>query len=299
MAKKKAAPQVPDGMLREGEELIHEGNYTKYQTDVKVDGERKARGLIRRNYSKYPRGCYAAALAVDVPLTPRVEWPDRIRQKITDKSQLSDVRLAAGPGGAPVPSRDQNGKGYCWFHSGTSAMLLVRATQNEAYADLSAYAGACVIKNFRDEGGWGAQGLDFQMSRGIPTSEFWPQRSMDKKNDTPATWENAKLHRITEGFIDLAAAQYDRNLTFDQVASLLLSDVPVIVDYNWWSHSVCAMDLLDLDPSKPLTSVDRWGIRIWNSWGDSWSDRGMGALAGKKAVPDGAVAPRVTTPSPA
>ena len=179
---------------------------------------------------------------------------------------------------------------------------------------------ACIIKQYQDEGGWGAQSMDFICENGIPSSQFWPQQSMSRSNDNPAMRANAKLHRVTEGFWDLSAAQYDRNLTWNQVATCLLCRIPVVVDYNWWSHSVCAADLIDgasewgqtRDESSgklvDLRTFNRvwgmddpvtagFGVLIWNSWGDSWSDRGMGPISGSKAVPDGSVAPRVSTPS--
>lgn len=205
----------------------------------------------------------------------------------------------------------------CWRHSGTSAHLLIRARDDQPYLDLSPYAGACRIKNYRDEGGWGAQGVDDIMDNGDPTAEFWPQRAVSRQYDNANTWANAKLHRFTEGFIDMGSPQYDRTLTFNQVITCLLSRIPVVVDFNWWSHSVCAADAVNGTSQMGITRAESgklmqlqefdayWGInnpvtggiaiRIWNSWGDSWSTNGMGVLTGSKAVPDGATAPRVAT----
>jgi hypothetical protein len=303
--------------LRDGELLIHDLTPHHETHDVNVDGEVKGRGGVPRPWATHPPGCYptAKATAIDMSLIDQAEWAERLKDKIAAKSLNSDVRLR-GNGGQPIPSRDQNGRGYCWFHSGTSAMLVVRALANMPYADLSAYSGACKIKNFRDEGGWGAQGVDFQTENGIPTAEFWPQRATDRKYDNAETWADAKLHRWTEGWIDMAAAQYDRNLNFNQVATCLLSNVPVVVDFNWWSHSVNALDLVQTTGVKlrhPVSGkkadlkmmnaawevTGGFGLRIWNSWGDSWSDRGMGVLTGNKAIPDGSVAPRVVTASAA
>lgn len=306
--------------LRPNEILIGPHNAHLFTSDQQVDGEHKARGLIPRNYKTHPVGHYPWATAVDFPLIPRSEWEARAAEKTSRRAWLSDIRLK-GNNGQPVPSRDQNGRGYCWRHSPTSCNLLLRAFAGLPYADLSAYAGACMIKAFRDEGGWGAQGVDDVIRRGDPTSEFWPQRSVDRANDNPRTWENAALHRIIDQWADLNQAEYDRGLTFDQVGTLLLSDVPVVGDFNWWSHSVCLMDLVNgsgqfgvfrADSGKLATAAEfeeawavndpvtaGWGVRLWNSWGDSWSDRGMGTLTGSKAVPDGAVAPRTTTLSAA
>jgi hypothetical protein len=149
---------------------------------------------------------------------------------------------------------------------------------------------ACIIKNYADEGGWGALGVDFLASRGVPSDQYWPQQSISRSNDKPETWANAALHKVTEQWADLSSQPYDRDLTFDQVMTLLLSRIPVVVDYNWWSHSVCAIDPVEV-------SSGSFGVRIWNSWSDQWSDHGMGVLEGNKAVPDGAVAPRVTVAS--
>ena len=180
----------------------------------------------------------------------------------------------------------------CWAHSCTAAAILLRAVAGMPYVRLSAYAVACIIKNYRDQGGWGAQGLDFIRERGVPSVEHWPEKSVDRSNDNPATWENAALHKVSEGFIDLDEPQYDRRLTFQQVGTCLLSNIPVVGDFNWWGHSVCVMDLVDVDTSKPATDMRRYGVRIWNSWRDSWGTNGTGVLTGSKAIPDGATAPR-------
>jgi hypothetical protein len=313
-------------MLYPNELVIHDGNAHQHKPHapyVGPDGQPRAFGLVPRDYHANPLGCYGSIRpyhAVDFPLIPRSEWSQRARDQIAGGYRCSDLRMR-GNNGQKIPSRDQNGRGYCWFHSGTSALLVARARANLAYADLSAYAGACVIKNFRDEGGWGAQGVDFLASRGVPTAKFWPQRSVDRACDNPATWENAKLYRVLEGWIDLAAAQYDRNLSFDQELSLYLVTQPCVKDENWWSHSICGVDAVDGSAQRDVTRGESgkllqlkdfdqfwgmddevtggWGVRIWNSWGDTWSSDGMGVLTGKQAVSDGCVGVLTTTASAA
>lgn len=51
--------------------------------------------------------------AIDMPIYPRHEWPDRIKDRERSKSGLSHIRLTGMPNGGPIPSLDQNGKGYC------------------------------------------------------------------------------------------------------------------------------------------------------------------------------------------
>jgi hypothetical protein len=299
-------------MLRPGEMVIDDSTLHQVINPL-VAGERKAHGLVPRNYQTHPVGYFCPPMtAVDMPLIPQAEWSDRIKELVATQSQLSDIRLS-GNAGQSIPSLDQNGRGYCWAHSSTSATTVVRAVNNQPYVALSAYAIACIVKNYADEGGWGAESADFITKRGVPSAEFWPMQSTNRSNDNPKTWENAALHKIQEGWMDLAQAEYDRNLTFAQVATCLLSRCPVVVDYNWWSHSICALDLIEASSAGivPRTASGKkgafgpdwdvtggFGVRIWNSWGDSWSDRGMGILAPSKAVPDGSVGLRVITAAP-
>ena len=231
-------------------------------------------GLIERDYSVCPVGYNSKPF--DLPLIPESEWADRLSMQIAAKAQLSDIRKRGGPGGKQIPATDQNQKGYCWAHSTTACMLLLRALQGEPFADLSAYAVACIIKGYRDQGGWCSQSLEFIASRGIPTSQYWAQRSMSKVNDNAATWENAAKHKCTE-WMDLEP----RNKA--QLVTCLLLNIPVAIDLNWWGHSVCAMDVVSLNPFR---------IRILNSWGN-WGDQGEGILEGNKAIHDGAICPRV------
>ncbi len=274
--------------------VIDDNNYLEHCEPVEINGERTTFGLVPRNYSNYPVGCYGATpwKPDQIKLIPRNEWSSRIKDKQQAQSQLSDLRLS-GNNGQMVPSLDQNGKGYCWAHSLTHAVMLNRMVSNDPYEPLSAYAIACMIKNYRDEGGWGALAMDFAIKNGIPSQKFWPQKSMARSNDNPNTWANAALYKITNGWTDLSVAAYDRDLSFDQEMSCLLQNIPVVTDLMWWGHSVCSLDAYEFDSSLSLTDINRWGKRIWNSWSDLWSDRGMGLLRGKKAVSDGAVASRI------
>jgi hypothetical protein len=269
--------------LYPGEVVINDNNYHEYFEPV-VDGKHMKRGLNPRNFNAFPVGCYKFAKPFDLPLIQESEWQGRLDAQIAARAQLSDIRDRMGPGGAPIPSRDQNGKGYCWAHSSTSAALICNAIAGNAYADFSAYAVACIIKGYRDQGGWGAESLEWIAANGLPTSKTWPQQSMSRSNDNPAMRAEAAKHKYTE-WMDLA----DGGATVkQQLVTALLCGLPVVVDYNWWSHSVCALDLVSISPFK---------IRIWNSWGDSWSANGTGILEGNKAIPNGALAARVISPA--
>lgn len=266
--------------------LINDDNYHEYAREEYVDGnEIKSRGLMQRDLAVNPKGSMRAAVPFpEHLLIPRKDWKSALEKRIAQKAQLSDIRNR-GAGGKPIPSRDQNGKGYCWAHSTVSCMLLLRALQNQPYADLSAYSIAATIKKYRDEGGFGAQSLEFAAERGCATSKTWPQKSMDRslaKSDK--VWEDAANYKV-DSWIDI------EHKNVDQMVSLLLWGVPLISDFNWWSHSVATMELAAIISLEPL----KIRTKIWNSWGDGWSDNGTGFLEGGKAIPDDMTAPYIPT----
>ncbi len=250
----------------------------------------QAKGLIPRNYDEFPQGCYASVPAWDLSSLPLVPWdeiPDRIAWMEETKTRLVDI-------GDYVDPLDQNGQGFCWFYSGTSAIMQLRARNNQPNVRLSAHSGACIIKNFHDQGGWGAAGLDFQKERGVQPVSLWKEKSMSREYDTAANWEVAKEYRVTEGFVDLSVAAYDRDLTVQQIISCYLNRIPVISDYNWWGHSVCGLWAYDYKPSLAKNNPNRYAaVEILNSWA-MWSRRGRGILKDSKAFPNSAAAPRAT-----
>jgi len=257
---------------------IHDDNYIEHMHYVGPDRALRRKGLVPRDLTKFPPGCMAA-VGTTFPwdLIPESEWAGRIAEQAAKQTSVQHIR-DIGNNGQPIPSYDQNGKGYCWAHSSTSAVTMLRAVNGEPYVPMSAYAVACVIKSYRDEGGFGGESLQFIADKGIPSSQFWPMQSMSSKNDNPNTWANAATHKCIQW------VECDQNATTrrQQVATALLLGFPVIVDYNWWSHSVCAIRLMDAQT-----------VRILNSWGDSWSQNGVGDLQGSKAWPDDAWVPLV------
>ena len=274
--------------------LIDDQNAGKY-IDKEEQGFR--RGLVPRDYSRHPLGCYANEKPFDtsIDIIDRSEWPERIAEQKANKSSLYHV-YETGNNGQPIPSLDQNGQGFCWAYSTAGCVQALRALAGMPYVQLSPHAVACKIYNFTDRGAWGALSMDFISRSGIPSDEFWPQKSMNRRYDNDATWDNAKNHRIVEGFVDLDVQHVsDAKLTFDQVASCYFQMIPVVTDVFWWGHSVFGLAIDDRKPhlgQQGLDDPNRWGNVIKNSWRDTWGDRGYAMLSGSKAVPDGACAPR-------
>lgn len=216
---------------------------------------------------------------------PESDWDGLYEEQEAQQSSLEHVRMR-GNHGQMVPALDQNGQGFCWNYSVTGGATILRASANLPYVRLSGHANACLIKGFRDEGGWGALGLDYAMKNGIPTVDFWKEKSMSQSNNTPEMRANALENKISEDWSDQAQSPYDRQLTRGQLATLLFANIPVVVDFNWWSHSVLALRWVRI-------SKGNWGLLILNSWTDSWENKGMSILEGSHAKPDGAVGMRV------
>ena len=272
--------------------IIGDHNYMDFiGKDTIVDGERKGKGLIPRDYQENPVGSYKATKPFDpseIALIPREQWSERIADMVAKKSRTNDIREAAN-----IEVLDQNGQGYCWAYSTTMAVMMARMLANQPYVRLSAHSVAWTIKNGRDQGGWGCESADFIQERGIMPVSIWPEKSMNGRTyNTPENWKAAEPFKIAEAWMDLTPRQYDRNLTFDEFMTLLLSNIPCVGDYNWWGHSVCVLDPHEIDKSKSLSDPNRWGVGLPNSWGTGWATNGYGIIKGNKAIPDGGLAVR-------
>lgn len=264
--------------------VINDSTGNDHLFHFKVDGELKSRG---HDPEQVVRGMFAPPSAIQ--LIPESEWIPRIRDRKKYKTGLRDIRDRSGPSGGPMPSKDQNGQGFCWAYSTTRSCELVRALMGQPYVPLSAHSVACKVKNFRDEGGWCGLSAQFIRENGVIPESLWPAKSMSRSYDTAANWAEAKKYRIVEDFVDLSSPVYDQNLTFAQVISCLLQNIPTVLDFNWWGHSVCGIDVDEVDGEVcPL---------INNSWTDSWGDNGVGAIQGNRKYPDGSVATRVLHPA--
>lgn len=222
-----------------------------------------------------------------IPMIPESEWIPRIRDRKKYKMGLRDLFKAGKIG----PVKDQNGQGYCWSYSVTRTVEYVRAIQGYDYTPLSAHSVACVVKNFRDEGAWCGLSAEYIRGKGIVPESLWPAKSMNKKYNTTANWEEASKYAIQEDWVDLSQSVWDQNLgddpkaAFKAMVSCVLQNIPCAADYNFWGHSVCIVDVDEVD-GEVCPDGD-------NSWTPGWGDNGTFRLQGSKRFPNGSIATRV------
>lgn len=236
-------------------------------------------GLIPRNRDTHPSGCYAFAQPFpNELLIPESEWASRLAAQQAAKSSLLDLRDANYD---VLRSYDQNGFGLCWAFSSTKAATYLRVLMNEPPLRLSAYYVAGRVKGWRDQGGWGAESLEFIVKNGVPAESYCT--TYRSSNDTAEARANAALHKVTEWW----DGADDRATMKKQLVTCLLLNIPCVVDLNWLSHSMACIAIESLNP---------FSVVFDNSWGDS-GDRGLYRASGEKAVPDGLVMPRVAIAS--
>lgn len=271
---------MPGFVSQSGQNEIHidDTNYFQFARDMVINNELKTRGLLERDWDKEPFGSlpFAAQFPREL-LIPRNEWDDRIEQQEKDKSRISDLLDQAG-----LSVLDQNGTNYCWINAPVHCVEILQVIQNEPLVRLSPASCGGPIKNYKNVGGWGTEGLRYIVEHGIVPQNEWPPNAIKSSYDTPATRELRKKFQVYEWF-DL------RPRNEDELISCLLHNIPVAVGYNWWSHEVTAIDAVALGNGK-------YGIRINNSWGRNWGEKGRGILSGTRHLPDDACCPNTVTP---
>lgn len=296
--------------------VINDDNWQLHVDPGLVSGDRKARGLVPRDYAKQPQGFYGGVPSLTtLKLIPRDEWIPRIQEQEAQKSSLQHIRRKAGPNGSHISALDQNGDGYCWSYSAHGCVMLWRAVMGLPYKRLSGHCVAAIIKEGADQGGWGALSADFIAKNGTADVDHWKEKSRDISQDTAAMRKHMLSYKVEGSWRDLTASVYDANFSEEQACTLLLDNIPIQGDFNWWSHSVCLMRLvLNMRPTeaksakfKKLLKTDLGSLDFrvaaeyqvyadiigklgLNSWTDSYGDLGEFVLTGSKAKLDGGVA---------
>lgn len=254
--------------------IIDDNNHQSFAParDVVINGELCCRGLELPEYK--PRSAPFLTQWTK-PTYPRSEWKERIEERARKRYILSEIVRKR-----KVPTSNQDSTNYCWTYGVVTAINCMRAWRNMPYVEFSRESVAAPLKNYRNNGGWGEQALQRIAEVGIMTQDLWPRYYYrNSQYNTTTNLEVAGNYKVEEFYV-----LPDRS--FSHLISALLDDYAVAVGYNWWSHEVCAIDPIVLGSNS-------FGVRIWNSWGDSYGDGGMAVLTENRATPDDAVIPVV------
>ena len=211
---------------------------------------------------------------------PSSDWPEMIEQLDILKAQPVHHKRLSG-----FKSLNQASTNYCWINAPIQTMHYVRAMQGLPHIPLSPASVGAPIKNYRNRGGWGSEGMAYLREFGAVPQSMWPANAIDRRYNTPENNAVRKKFKVEE-FYELP----DRS--FHALVSCLLQGWPVAIGLNWWRHEVtaCGVHIRGGDPESDTV------IEIDNSWGN-WGDEGHGILVRSKATPDDAVVSRVVTPS--
>jgi len=234
-------------------------------------------GRLPRDWNKHPYGQTPYAAPFNLPLIPRGEWKQRIEEKEAKQTTIRHFCERA-----KLTVLDQNGTNYCWINAPTFAMMVTRLMMGLPTVRLSPASVGAKIKNFRNNGGWGTEGLEYIAEHGLVPQDQWPPNAINRQYDNAASDAERPKYRCLEWW-DLKPGN------FDQVATCVLLNIPVAIGLNWWSHEVTAVGI--------KSDGNRYLLEIANSWGTGYEENGYGLLSESKGTPDDAVAPRVATPS--
>lgn len=216
-----------------------------------------ATGQIPRDWDAQPYGSILGLPAMALPEFSDQEIQDRLVDQERHKSSLHHMREDY-----KIRSLNQSDQPLCWAFSPTKAIMYLRARANEPMEELSGWMLGMVSSGFVSRGGWCDASLKTASEVGICTLAEWPQGSMSRSNWTEANKAAALKRKVTE-WSDVPADNQRA------IASLLLMNIPVMVEHNRWRHSVCAYQLVSWAPFK---------YRIDNSWSPSWGDNGTAIL---------------------
>ncbi len=256
------------------------GDHNYQAINESPDGHKREFGYTPRDWQSKPFGSVAKPFHDAFQIIPRNEWADRIEANEKEKATLADLVDYV-----KIPVKDQNGLGHCWAYGVTTAFEIARAKANLPYIDFSPDSVAAPINNYRNQGGWGINAIEYMQEHGVLPASVWPYHHY--RNNSPENKELRSENKILE-FYDVIDPSMNAGERMDAVVSAGLYGFSCAVAYNWWGHLVASLDPV-------IQGRNKYALMILNSWGSRWGDNGKGILAGSKAIPDECEAIRVAS----
>lgn len=256
--------------LYTGELVVNDENYEHHIQEGIDANDCRGLKLEMRGNADYAYDGYASPFPQEL-LIPESDWQGIIQEQEEQKSRISDLIQIQG-----LPSKDQRQTNYCWINAPAHCTEIVRLQQNQPMVILSPASVGAKIKNFRNVGGWGKEGLEGIIKWGLYPISMWPANAIDSRHNTTAGNKEALKYRVDE-WIECVP----RNKA--QMISMLLRRKPGAAGLNWWGHEVTYCECVWLDGQV--------AVRFRNSWGSSYGKDGFSILQGSKMLADDLVFP--------
>jgi len=218
----------------------------------------------------------------DFPLIDPATYSDRIADLTRARARLSDFVKSEG-----IRAFHQGSTSYCHGNACVMPAMINEAIEGKPKVILSPASVAGPVTNFQNRGAMIESNLAHISRYGAATTDFVPPNQIGRDGFKPGWKENA-LEHVAGEYFDLGYGKTTR--MFHRCATLLLSGIAVTVAYNWWTHAVVLLDLVEV-------SRGVFGFLILNSWGVDWpkpGDGGFAVLTGQKSIPDAAYALRTS-----
>lgn len=219
-------------------------------------------GYESRDYQAYPLCGLDKAIAFSDPLIDPSEYQSRIEEKTAKKTWIKDLCDQAG-----LTVKNQQSSSYCWIHAPVKGMECIYVLNGGVRKVLSAFYAGSMIKNGRNQGGSGIQGLEWLSKNGTCQESMWEPMKF-RGTVTPEIEGNAELHQV-QTFVDMDPRNEQ------QIITRVLTNKPVTVGIPAWSHEVL-ITFLVWDGGRVKFGFD-------NSWGSAWGTNGRGVLEGAKS----------------
>lgn len=209
-------------------------------------------------------------------LIPPSEYESRIQEIEERGNRLSERVLRDN-----LPCKDQASTLYCWINAPAHCIEISRLLQNQETVILSPASAGAPIKGFRNQGGWGKEGLEYISDYGLVPVDKWPANAIDRRYYTAENRALAMNYRQTEWW---------EMKTEQECISYLLRLLGATANgYAWWRHETTRYEPIWLDGE--IAFRDR------NSWSMGYGYKGFFILRGSRKQFDDCVAPAVTIAS--
>lgn len=230
-------------------------------------------GYVPRDYTKDPVGFSIPEFTGKV--YPRSEWDELI--DLQEKNQSSPWHWHV----QNCEIKSQARTNFCWCFGTVSGVETRYAMTGINPPNLSPTSTACLIKDFKNQGGWGTEACRGIQKYGIAEHRHWPTNSFDR---TLPVRHDVRSNMHMHDLIDFEDLGYNR---FDAVMSALLDphDPSPVTGGFMYSFSGPHLVLL----LRAVKVGGEYGVVFANSWGKGWGVEGYGVLVGKDAIPQEAV----------